>query len=532
MASRRTIMNRREFLRLAGAVGGVAALGACVAPTPQVVKETVVVQETVPVEKVVKETVVTEKKVETVVTATPEPKGAVEQLQGTLTIAKYVDAPNKDGSQSTGQLVWEKITAAYQKAQPNVKLSVTTFPEGASPDEVYQWIQTRQASRKVPTLVNSTADNVTAPQENTGTAPWVAIDSYLAEVNPYTGNIWKDDQDYPLIRWRSAMSGRKYIYGMTPTKYKAAWMYNKSIFEKVGVKEPTTWSEWFAVNDKIKAAGFTPMSVFGAAFIWSHLTWILFGALGAKSWQELAGPGQDFPTYERKLEWAICGKWKQDVPWVREGYAAMKKLASYCPEGFMGMNPTQTTEMFMQGKSAMQYADQGQLRVIDAARKDGTIDFDVDAFPTPAPDGGVFSKEVMDGVGPIADDGENYGAWVASAANVREDKSENAVKMAVDFMRFLTTPEIQNIYVEDLLNLPVNPNVKPKDPRIASWMKNPNQIQYKFYFFGDRPTWYQYFQAYLSGQQTIDEFVKSSEAEIKKQAETDAKEGKVNIVCT
>jgi len=52
-------VSRREFVRLAGMAAGAAALGACVAPTPQVIKETAVV------EKVVT------KEVEKIVTPTP-----------------------------------------------------------------------------------------------------------------------------------------------------------------------------------------------------------------------------------------------------------------------------------------------------------------------------------------------------------------------------------------------------------------------------------------------------------------------------
>jgi ABC-type glycerol-3-phosphate transport system substrate-binding protein len=529
-------MNRRQFLTTAAGAMGVSLLAACGATptttpaptqTPVIVKQTVTVLQTQVVEKQVPVTQVVEK----VVTATPAPKAAIEQLSGTLSMAKYADAPNKDGSKSTGQLVWESIFNAYKQVQPNVKIDVVTFPEGASPDEVYQWVKTRQSAKNTPTLVNSTVDQVTPAQEAQGTSPWVAIDSYLSEVNPYTGNIWKDDQDYNLLRWRSSLQGRKYIYGMTPTRYKAAWMYNKTMFSKLGLSEPKTWSEWFAVNDKLKAAGITPIARPGGAFYWGHTAWILFGALGRKDWNDLAGPGNDFPPFERQLEYVICGKYTLDKPWVREGYQAIKKLTSYAPDGFMGMNADQTNQMFMQGKAAMMYVDQGYLSIIDKAKADKTIDFDVDAFATPQPDAGVFSKQVLADAAPLADDGENYGIWLTSAANVRADKSESQVKMGIDFLRFLTKPDVQAIFVDNLLNLPTNPNVKFKDPRVASWMKNPEQISYKWLFYGDRPTWYQYFQAYINGQMTLDQFIATSGDELKKFEQTTAKESNITIKC-
>jgi hypothetical protein len=59
---------RREMLRLMGLGIAGTALAACATPTPQIIKETVIVEK--PVEKVVKETVVTEKQVEKVVKET------------------------------------------------------------------------------------------------------------------------------------------------------------------------------------------------------------------------------------------------------------------------------------------------------------------------------------------------------------------------------------------------------------------------------------------------------------------------------
>jgi len=104
--------------------------------------------------------------------------------------------------------------------------------------------------------------------------------------------------------------------------------------------------------------------------------------------------------------------------------------------------------------------------------------------------------------------------------------------MAVDFLRFLTTPEAQEIYVNEALNLPVNRNVKPKDPRIAAWLKNPNQIEYKWYFYGDRPTWYSYMEGFLLDQLTVDELIANVDAEMKQWAETSATEGDITITCS
>ena len=36
-------------------------------------------------------------------------------------------------------------------------------------------------------------------------------------------------------------------------------LYNKNVYEKLGLQVPKTWAEFMANNDKIKAAGITPV---------------------------------------------------------------------------------------------------------------------------------------------------------------------------------------------------------------------------------------------------------------------------------
>lgn len=49
------------------------------------------------------------------------------------------------------------------------------------------------------------------------------------------------------------------VYGMP--MYKSYWVifYNKNVFEEVGINPPVTWEEFVSNNDKIKAAGVTPL---------------------------------------------------------------------------------------------------------------------------------------------------------------------------------------------------------------------------------------------------------------------------------
>jgi len=118
-------LTRRGLFRLAAAVGGAAALGACApAATPQVVKETVVVKETSVVEKLV--------------TATPVP-GAVPRIR--YLTDWYGGARGELVSQFLGQFAEEHgdiATVAYEPCPEVGDRLRVEFAAGTAPD-IFLW---------------------------------------------------------------------------------------------------------------------------------------------------------------------------------------------------------------------------------------------------------------------------------------------------------------------------------------------------------------------------------------------------------
>ena len=101
----------------------------------------------------------------------------------------------------------------------------------------------------------------------------------------------------------------------------------------------------------------------------------------------------------------------------------------------------------------------------------------------------------------------------------------------------MTQPKIQAEYVRPSYDLPVNPNVKLEDPRFALWQQNPEQIFYRHLFYfnnishADRPQWGQNFQSFLSGQESLDDYLKKGEQQLLEQAQITAREAKIDIKC-
>ncbi len=118
------------------------------------------------------------------------------------------------------------------------------------------------------------------------------------------------------------------------------WMwYSTKAFADINAKPPTTWDEFFAVADKLKAKGYIPL------------------ALGAQPWQEaslfyavMLSNGRDF--YKKVLidhdQAAATG------PLVVKSFETFRKLTSYVDEGSQGRNWNDATNLVVTNKAALQ----------------------------------------------------------------------------------------------------------------------------------------------------------------------------------
>ncbi len=138
--------------------------------------------------------------------------------------------------------------------------------------------------------------------------------------------------------------------------HRVNWLWaNPEVFKKSGVEVPTTWEDFFAVADKIKAAGFIPF------------------AHGGQPWQDatvfedmvLGMGGADF--YKKALveldEEALGGKKMVEI------LTAFKKLKDYTDPSSPGREWNITTGMVINGKAAMQIMGDWAKGEFTAAKK-------------------------------------------------------------------------------------------------------------------------------------------------------------------
>lgn len=138
--------------------------------------------------------------------------------------------------------------------------------------------------------------------------------------------------------------GKQYMMPTNMTTW--GFYYNKEIFNKAGLKPPSTWAELMAAADKLKASGVVPFTI-GTRDLWSSSLWF--------DYLNLRTNGLDFhmqlmdgqvPYTDPRVKkvfslWAEPVKkgyflenassygWQEGIPFLSQGKAAMYLLGPY-----------------------------------------------------------------------------------------------------------------------------------------------------------------------------------------------------------
>lgn len=135
------------------------------------------------------------------------------------------------------------LAEAFEAANPNIKIKVdSSVPSGSEGDNL---IKTRLATGDVPDLL------------------WYNSGSLLQALNPdktllnVASEPWVKALNAAYVKTVSTANG---MYGAPAgTATGGGVLYYKPTYEKVGLKVPTTWAEFMANNEKLKAAGHVPV---------------------------------------------------------------------------------------------------------------------------------------------------------------------------------------------------------------------------------------------------------------------------------
>lgn len=256
---------------------------------------------------------------------------------------------------------------------------------------------------------------------------------FLANINDLPG--LENFSDVALGAWRTDDGSAQYCVPMASVIH--GFIYNKTLFDELGLTEPTTESEFFAVLDALQAAGETPLAI-TTQDSWTTAT------MGFNSiWPNFAGG-------EEARQALISG----EIDFTEEGFVnalrSIQRWSDYLPEGHESLDYADTQQLFPLGLAAIYPSGSWEIPLFNEL-----ADFEMGAFKPYTPDG-VSECSISDHVD------------IAVGLNAASEHPEEARI----FLEWLTTQEFAQVFSDNqpgFFSLSNNP-VELSDPLAAEFL--------------------------------------------------------------
>lgn len=355
---------------------------------------------------------------------------------------------------------------------------------------------------------------------------------FVAEQGPdvYTGIIYDMSQDYqsgyltnfrdiyeeesaydPGRPWKETLPDyireRMYITPDEVPGYPTATsvvriFYNKTMLDAVGAKVPETWAEFMDACQKLKDAGNIPFAFPNATI--DDLSWLWFnnsvcGQMNPGIVEALDVSGNGYVELAEICKGMDEGKIDFNDDSMKAGFELMKEFSQYWTSDYNGLDQNTAVDMFARGEVCMVQAMSTKLESVEVTVGDS---FEYGVMPVP-----VITEETREGVlGRSVILGGQPDIIFGINKALEEDEAKFAA--ALDFVQYMSSPEIQSRLAEELCRIPLATTVKLPD-RLAGFVITEDPLRMPW-FTGINEKLRNYFQRagqeYLSDAISVDEF--------------------------
>lgn len=279
---------------------------------------------------------------------------------GTVSGTLQVLTPSADSSDKA----FAALNAAFEAKYPDVKVEYTTVPT----NNYSSAMSSRLTAGNVDVLVAAPVPVPDYAADSKGN------DALAAEAGTFldlTDEPFMDNFT-PSVVESLLYDGKNYVVP-TGLSYYTGVYYNKDLFAELGLEIPTTWDEFVAVCDALKAAGVSPLGI-GGKDSWPAGLTMLAAVQGA------------YPSADDKLELAAAlwdGTTKLDDPAMTDILGKVETMYGYAQPNFAGVSYSQIPGEFASGAVAMTPDGTWNAPTITAAVGDS---FEFGYFPIPTSD--------------------------------------------------------------------------------------------------------------------------------------------------
>ncbi|HEX2145991.1 MAG TPA: extracellular solute-binding protein [Glycomyces sp.] len=299
---------------------------------------------------------------------------------------------------ATGDATWNEVVAAVTEAFNAQSDTVVVEPEPLPASSDYATaLKTIDATGNWPALVDM-RDTLTYMDAGK-----------IAPIPESVTSLLSDEVYAP------AEDGEVYIVPSTALNGEIGFniVYDKDYFEEHALAVPTTYAEFIALMDAIKANGDVPLAM-AAAEVWPS----------DQIWKPLAAP--TFAQYtENGGYWNTVEAGEATVADLRDPMERLKTITDeYALEGWQSTQDAQTSTLLINGQAIMATSSAGLWRLNDIAKVDP--EFNAGLFVIPADDGTLnVLKNSVNG---------DTAAGIAISTQAQEDGAQ--YDAAVEFLEF------------------------------------------------------------------------------------------------
>lgn len=363
-----------------------------------------------------------------------------------------------------------EVARDFQRLYPDTQIKFMDVPATQR-----EWLVTQLSSGQAPDILQVNVEDV---WQDTQKGWYVPFDKWLEEPNPFVepgepGSVqWWDQFKYQTItRGKIAPDGRMYCIPLDMIE--TGIYYNKTMFRRMGLREPTTWEEFLALQQEILEAGITPLTVdpvmladWGVDLIFDQL---YFDVLNLLNLQTHEAAGEYLENYLDLEEVAFLrsqGFFTEEDPRFVEVWRLMKEWRRYLPASLSttagGIDASRLqSASFLRGEVAMFW---NVSSFVNQLVLDPDLDFEWGVFYPPgmneATSRFASSERSMCVIGGAA---MQYSLTNSSFDDTGDPATSEKLARCVQFLQFLCLPENTDRVVNELLCF--LPNIKG----VESW---------------------------------------------------------------
>ena len=341
---------------------------------------------------------------------------AEEEAMAPVTLTYLVDDGEAD------QLIAHTLADAYMELHPNVTIEIENRPQGGDGDNV---VKTRLATGEMTDVF------------------WYNAGSLLQALQPsetlvdLTNEPFMDNVD---DAFKQTVSQNGQIFGVpNQSSMGGGILYNKSVYEDLGLSVPTTWEEFAANNEIIKEAGLAPViATYGDT--WTSQLFVLADYYNVQA----ANPNfaEEFTANEAK--YATTPSALAGFEHVQEGYEK-----EWYQQDFATATFDQGLELLANGEGAHYPMLSFALPTI-ATNFPDKVD-DIGFFAQPGPDASSNGATI----------------WMLSANYIPQTTTGEKLEAAKDFLAFTVSPEAIAA---------LNENAPPSGPYLVKGAELPDDV--------------------------------------------------------